>query len=66
MDDKSGAKELLRIVLPNVSYAQLFFSENTRSQAAGTFKSRAEGIDVDAANRVLFFELWWKSLDSEK
>jgi oligoendopeptidase F len=43
------------------SYAYMYFSEDTRSQDARTFKGRAEEIDADAANRTLFFELWWKS-----
>ncbi len=47
------------------SYAYMFFSEDTRSQDARTFKSRAEEIYTDAANRTLFFELWWKSLDEK-
>jgi len=46
------------------SYAYMYFSQNTKSQDARTFKSRAEEIEADAANRTLFFELWWKSLDS--
>ncbi|MDA4111643.1 MAG: M3 family oligoendopeptidase [Thaumarchaeota archaeon] len=45
------------------SYAYMYFSEDTRLQDARTFKARAEEIDADAANRTLFFELWWKSLD---
>ena len=48
------------------SYAYMYFSQDTKSQDARTFKSRAEEIEADAANRTLFFELWWKSLDSEK
>ncbi|MGI0079159.1 MAG: M3 family oligoendopeptidase [Nitrososphaerales archaeon] len=44
------------------SYAYMYFSEDTKSQDSRTFKSRAEEVDTDAANRTLFFELWWKSL----
>ncbi len=42
------------------------FSQDTKSQEARTFKSRVEEIEADASNRILFFELWWKTLDAEK
>lgn len=48
------------------SYSYMQFSEDTKSQEARTFKSRAEEINADTANRTLFFELWWKSLDAKK
>jgi oligoendopeptidase F len=48
------------------SYAVMYFSEDTRSQDARTFKSRVEEIETDSANRTLFFELWWKTLDDSK
>jgi oligoendopeptidase F len=48
------------------SYAYMFFSENTKSQDARRFKARAEEIEADAANRTLFFELWWKSLEDNR
>ena len=48
------------------SYSYMYFSEDTRSQESRTFKARAEEINADTANRTLFFELWWKSLDAKK
>ena len=59
-------EEIVRIRAKLGSYAYMFFSEDTRSQEARTFKSRVEEIDADAANRTLFFELWWKSLGEGK
>ena len=49
-------EEIVRIRARLDSYAYMFFSEDTRSQEARTFKSRVEEIDADAANRTLFFE----------
>jgi oligoendopeptidase F len=48
------------------SFGYMYFSEDTRSQEGRTFKARTEEINTDVANRILFFELWWKRLDSEK
>lgn len=48
------------------SYGFMLFSEDTRSQEGRTFKARAEEINTDVANRILFFELFWKSLNSER
>ena len=59
-------EEILRLRSRLGSYAYLFFSEDTGSQEARSFKSRVEEIDADASNRTLFFELWWKSLSEEK
>lgn len=43
----------------------MYFSQNTKIQDARTFKSRVEEIEADASNRILFFELWWKSLSPD-
>lgn len=59
-------EEILRLRSKLGSYAYLYFSEDTRSQEARSFKSRVEEIDADASNRTLFLELWWKSLGAEK
>jgi len=48
------------------SFAYMYFSQDTKSQDARAFKSRVEEIEAEAANRILFFELWWKSLDERK
>lgn len=46
-----------------LSYGELWFTENTQNQAALSFKTRMEQLAADVENRVLFFTLWWKSLD---
>jgi oligoendopeptidase F len=45
------------------AHAELWFTEDTQNQAALSFKSRMEQLAADVTNRVLFFTLWWKSLD---
>jgi oligoendopeptidase F len=44
-------------------YAHLWFSEDTQSQDALSFLGRMEEMVTDIQNRLLFFSLWWKSLD---
>jgi oligoendopeptidase F len=56
---------MTRMIARLASYAYMYFSEDTRSQDSRTFKARAEEINTDAANRILFFELWWKGLDGK-
>lgn len=45
------------------SYGQLWFSEDTQNQAALAFMGRMDQLLTEAQNRILFFSLWWKSLD---
>ncbi len=44
------------------SYATLWFAGDTQSQAALTCQNRVQQFLVSINNRILFFELWWKSL----
>ncbi len=46
-------------------FAHLWFSENTQSPEALAHLNRIQQILTDYQNRLLFFELWWKSLDEE-
>jgi oligoendopeptidase F len=45
------------------AYAQLWFTEDTQSQAALSFLSRIDQLIAEVTNRTLFFSLWWKGLD---
>ncbi len=45
------------------AYAYLRFSENTKSAEARSLKTRVEERLTGLNNRLLFFELWWQSLD---
>ena len=45
------------------SYAELSFTANTQDQVIQAFQSEVENRMAVIANRTLFFNLWWKSLD---
>ncbi|MDP3728977.1 MAG: M3 family oligoendopeptidase [bacterium] len=46
-------------------YAQLWFSQDTKSEEARVFKAKIHQYDAELDNRVLFFSLWFKSLDEK-
>ncbi|MCP4203181.1 MAG: M3 family oligoendopeptidase [bacterium] len=56
-------EKLTEASYPPSAYGSLWFSEDTQSEAALTFKNRIDRALVDFHNRVLFFLLWWKGLD---
>jgi oligoendopeptidase F len=47
-------------------YAALRFYADTGSQEALTFRNRVRQVTTVAANRMLFFTLWWRSLSDEE
>jgi oligoendopeptidase F len=47
------------------AYAQLWFTEDTQDQGALSFMAQVEQFVTGISNRVLFFDLWWKSLEDE-
>ncbi len=47
------------------AYAYLWFSENTKDLRARSFKTKVEERLTGLANRLLFFELWWQSVDDQ-
>src|SRR5262245_26711711 len=47
------------------SYGQLWFSEDTQNQKALAFMGRMEQLLTEVQNRILFFSLWWKSLEDK-
>ncbi len=46
-------------------YAYLWFSEDTSDQQAKKFRATAEQLSVNVCNRIMFFNLWFKSLDDK-
>ncbi len=47
-------------------YASLWFYSNTGSQEALTFRNRVRQAVTEAANRFLFFTLWWRHLSDDE
>ena len=47
-------------------YASLWFYSDTGSQEALTFRNRVQQAATEAANRKLFFTLWWRSLSDDE
>ena len=45
------------------AFAYLWFSEDTKQPQARSFKSRVEERLTALTNRLLFFDLWWQSVD---
>lgn len=48
------------------AYGSLWFSADTQSEAALTYRNRMNQVYTDVQNRVLFFELWWKELSEQQ
>ena len=63
MEALEQAEFIARLMQRLGAYAYLWFSENTKHQAARSFKARVEDFQAGLANRMLFFDLWWQHLD---
>lgn len=48
------------------AYGSLWFSADTQSSNALTYRNRVQQVMTDIQNRTLFFDLWWKSLDDDE
>jgi len=47
------------------SFAFLWYTEDTQDQAAQNFQAQVDQFSARIQNRILFFSLWWKSLDDD-
>ena len=47
------------------AYAYLWFSENTQHLAARSFKTKVEERLTALHNRLVFFDLWWQTVDED-
>jgi oligoendopeptidase F len=46
-------------------YGALWYTEDTQNQGAQNFQAQVDQFGAEIQNRVLFFSLWWKSLDDD-
>lgn len=46
-------------------FANLWFTEDTQNQSAQAMVAKIEQLSAEVSNRVLFFSIWWKSLDDK-
>ena len=48
------------------AYGGLWFSADTQSSAALTYRNRIQQVTTEIQNRTLFFDLWWKALNDDE
>ena len=58
-------EDIYQLVSRIGAFAALYYSEDTQNQAAQNFQARVDQFYAEIQNRILFFSLWWKSLDDE-
>lgn len=56
-------EEVTRLMHTIGGYAELWFTEDTQDQSAQALLAKIEQLSAEVSNRILFFNLWWKSLD---
>jgi len=59
-------EELIEMILKLGAYGSLWFSSDTQSPTALTYRNRLQQVSTDVQNRTLFFDLWWKGLDDDE
>ena len=59
-------EEIIKLLHAIGGYAELLFSEDTQDQKAQSLLAKIDQLSAEISNRVMFFDLWWKSLDEEK
>ena len=59
-------KEVNDLISVISGYSSLRFHADTSSQEALSLKNRVRQTTTDADNRILFFTLWWRSLEDEE
>jgi oligoendopeptidase F len=58
-------EEITKISQRINGYAELWFTEDTQNQAAQSLVAKTQQMAADTSNQVMFFNLWWKSLDEK-
>ncbi len=59
-------EDLVEHIYRLAAYGSLWFSSDTQSSAALTYRNRMQQTMTDVQNRTLFFDLWWKALDDDE
>ncbi|MEZ4675520.1 MAG: M3 family oligoendopeptidase [Caldilineaceae bacterium] len=59
-------ENLVETIFKLGAYGSLWFSADTQSSAALTYRNRLQQVSTDVQNRTLFFDLWWKGLDDDE
>ena len=58
-------EEISQLISKIGYFAGLWYTEDTQNQAAHNFQARVDQFGAEIQNRILFFNLWWKSLDND-
>ena len=58
-------EEITKLIQRIGGFAELWFTENTQNQSAQSMVAKTEQLSAEISNRVLFFSIWWKSLDDK-
>jgi oligoendopeptidase F len=55
--------QIVRLLSRLGAFGSLAFAEDTQDQEAQIFKAQTQQLAAQTENRILFFKLWWKSLE---
>ena len=58
-------EEITKLLHRIGGFAELWFTEDTQNQSAQTLMAKVEQLSAEVSNRILFFSIWWKSLDNK-
>ena len=58
-------EEISQLISKIGYFAGLWYTEDTQNQASQNFQARVDQFGAEIQNRILFFNLWWKSLDDD-
>ena len=59
-------EDLVETIFKLGAYGSLWFSSDTQSSTALTYRNRLQQVSTDVQNRTLFFDLWWKGLSDDE
>ena len=58
-------EEITKLIQRIGGFTDLWFTEDTQDQSAQAMVAKIEQLSAEVSNRVLFFSIWWKSLDDK-